>query len=238
MDQQQWLAELKQELRKRRLPKRYVTRLLQELSDHVTDDRENRIGEDHSWSADRIGSPAAIAESAAQEFRSRRFAVRHPLWTFGALPPFLFVLFVVGVYLGSSTLLEFLLSFAPIEQYEMSAWAPVVAQGYLIGCLLLASVMTVACFAWLAQRYALKRRWPMTAAVIIALLCGSFWTEGTRKTQEQMGRVTIGLPGSFWPSDITFPRVIQFAVPLAAAAWLTSRRTSSTTPSVDLRIAT
>lgn len=241
MDSQRWLDELRMELQKRRLPRRYVMRLLRELSDHVTDEWENPMSKDDQRNLDpleRVGSPRDVAESAEQEFRSRKFAARHPVWTFGVFPPLLFLVLAIGIYLGSATLLVSLFDLTPLEKYENSAWVPVLVQGYLIGCVVLASVVAAITFAMVAKRHALKRRWPMTAAIGIALLCGCLWTDVTRKTPEQMGRVTIGISGSLRPSEITFPQVFQFAVPLAVAAWMTRRRSSTTGPSMNLRMAT
>ena len=46
MDPQQWLNELLTELQARRLPRRYVTRLMRELSDHVMDGWEKTMNTD------------------------------------------------------------------------------------------------------------------------------------------------------------------------------------------------
>lgn len=237
MDPQQWLNELESELQTRRLPRRYVRRLLRELSDHVMDDRENFMGKDDQQNPaphERLGSLRDVAQSAEQQYYSRKFAARHPVWTFGVFPPVLFLAVAIAIYMGSALLVETLLDLSSLAKYENSAWAPVFAQGYLIGCIVLASVVVTVTFAKVAKRSALKRRWPMTAAIVIALLCGGLWTEVTPKTPEQMGRITIGLSGSLRPWHVTFPQVIQFGVPLAVAAWMTRRRTTPTDPSMDL----
>jgi hypothetical protein len=241
MDPQRWLNELQLELQKRRLPRRYVMRLLRELSDHVTDEWENSMGKDDQQipeTLERLGSLREVAESAEQQYRSRKFAARHPVWTFGVCPPLLLLVVVIGIYMGSALLVESLLDLTPLAKYQSSKWVPVVAQGYIMGCIVLASVVVAVAFAMLAKRSALTRRWPMTAAIVIALLCGGVWTDVTPKTPEQMGRITIGLSGYLRPSTVTFPQVIQFGVPLAVAAWITRRRSSPTDPSMDLHAAT
>lgn len=238
MDPQQWLNELRTELQSRRLPRRYVTRLMRELSDHVTDGWENPMNKDvqvRPGPVERLGSPRDVAESAEQGFRLRRFAVRHPVWTFGVFPPFLVVVLALAFFIGPGALLAELIDADPLEQFESSPWEPVLARGYIVGCIVLASALVVIAFSGLAKRCALARRWPMTAAIVTAILCGCLWTSATAKTPEKMGVVMVGLSASLWPSGITFPQVLQFAAPLVVAAWVTRRRHTTTGPSMELR---
>ncbi len=46
MNPQQWLDEVRKELQTRRLPRRSVTRLMRELSDHLTDGWEQTMNTD------------------------------------------------------------------------------------------------------------------------------------------------------------------------------------------------
>lgn len=230
MDPQHWLEELRTELQTRRLPRRYVTRLLRELSDHVTDGRENPMSKDAPQvpgPLERLGSPQLVAESAARELRARSFAARHPVWTFGVLPPLLAILVAAALLLGPGAILATLLDAPPLDEYETSPWAHIVAQGYVVGCIVAASLLVVLAFIGLAKRCALARRWPMTAALVTALVCGGLWTGATPKTAETMGTVMVGLPRSLGPAGIAFPQLLQFAAPLALAAWLTRRRANA-----------
>jgi len=240
MDPQRWLDELRTELQVRRLPRRYVTRLMRELSDHVTDEWEKPMSKDahvQPGPLERLGSPRNVAESAERELRSRTFAARHPVWTFGVFPPLLFLVLALAFFVGPGVLLDELLDLTPLEEYESSPWVPALARSYIVGCIVLAAVLVVVAFSGLARRCALTRRWPMTAAVVTALVCGCLWTSATAKTPENMGTVIVGISGSLRPTGITFPQVIQFVVPLAVAAWITRRRPSAAGPSMELRSA-
>lgn len=241
MDPQQWLNELRTELQKRRLPRRYVMRLMRELSDHVTDEWEKPMNKDDQRNADpleRLGMPQGVAETAEQEYCAPKFAARHPLWTFGVFPPLLFLVLAIGLYMVFAPLFESLTDLVPLATRENSAWAPVLAQGFLVGCIVLASLAVTITFAMVARMSALKRQWPMTAAIVTGILCGCLWTDVTQKTPEQMGRVTIGISGSLRPSKLTFPQLFQFAVPLAVAAWMTRGRSSTDDPAMKLRSVT
>ena len=238
MDPQQWLSELRTELQTRRLPRRYVARLMRELSDHVMDGWENPMSKDARLSPgplERLGSPQLVAESAEREFRSRSFAARHPVWTFGVFPPLLVLVLAMAFFVGPGVLLDELFRLPPWEEYETSPWVPVLARSYIVGCIVLASVLVVLAFSGVAKRCAVARRWPMTAAIVTALLCGCLWTGATAKTPEQMGTVMVGLSGSLWPTKITIPQVIQFVIPLAVGAWITRQRTLVAGPSAELR---
>jgi hypothetical protein len=240
MDPQRWLAELRTELQTRRLPKRYVTRLMRELSDHVTDEWEKAMSKDAQMTPgplERLGKPRVVAEAAEQALRSRSFPARHPLWTFGVFPPLLFVVLAAVMFVGSALIVDGVVDLTPLEKYESSPWAPVLARSYLVGCLVLAAVLVVVAFSGLAKRCGVTRRWPMTAALLIALACGCLWTGATQKTPEKMGTIMIGVPGSLRPTGITFPQLIQFAAPLAAAAWATRRQSQATGPARELRSA-
>src|SRR6188768_1690570 len=103
MDPQRWLDEVRKELQTRRLPRRYVTRLMRELSDHVMDGWERTMNKDVRVFAgphDHLGSPGQVADSAEKEFRSRRFAARFPLLTFGLLPVLAFPFVAAAVFMG------------------------------------------------------------------------------------------------------------------------------------------
>ena len=66
MDPQRWLDEVRNELQTRRLPRRYVTRLMRELSDHVMDGWEKTMNKDVRVFAgphDQLGSPSDVAGS-------------------------------------------------------------------------------------------------------------------------------------------------------------------------------
>jgi len=90
-----WLEAVERELISRRLPRQEVARLVAELSDHLADEMDSRSSGGPSAVRDtasidspvdlteeqmsmqksitvRLGSPADIAETAAQEFRRRR----------------------------------------------------------------------------------------------------------------------------------------------------------------------
>ena len=82
-------ASARAELARRKLPPLYVERFVSELSDHLTDWREDRMSTDAKdlhGVFERLGSPGQVAASAAQEYRRARFSRRHPVLMFVVLP--------------------------------------------------------------------------------------------------------------------------------------------------------
>jgi hypothetical protein len=89
VDAKRWLDELRTELARRKLPRPYVERLVEELSDHYLDCMEDRMSTDANdlhGVFQRLGSPGQVAAQAAEEFRCARFSRRHPVLMFVLLP--------------------------------------------------------------------------------------------------------------------------------------------------------
>ncbi|HEX5444682.1 MAG TPA: hypothetical protein VFW87_12660 [Pirellulales bacterium] len=82
MASQQWPDRLRQELRRQGLPSDYISRLVEELSDHAADISMEKLSMDAEQNAaTRLGSPEQLASFAKSEFQHRTFAGRHPVLT-------------------------------------------------------------------------------------------------------------------------------------------------------------
>ena len=100
MSNQPWRDRLKQSLYRQGLSREYISRLVEELSDHATD----LFMEDERMDAlkeidDRLGSPERIALVAMNEFRRRTFFGRHPALTFIAGPMIAMIGLCIATYL-------------------------------------------------------------------------------------------------------------------------------------------
>ena len=150
MDPQQWLDEVRNELQTRRLPRRYVTRLLRELSDHVTDGWEKTMNKDVRVFAgphDQLGSPGQIADTAEKEFQSRRFAARHPWLTFGLLPVLVFPFLAAAVFVGPGWLIAQAIELSGFDErlteVKYLDWVPLAAKSYAAAAIILAAGLIV-----------------------------------------------------------------------------------------------
>jgi hypothetical protein len=232
MDPQRWLDEVKKELQTRRLPRRYVTRLLRELSDHVTDGWENTMNKDVRVFAgpnDHLGSPRLIADTAEKEFQSRRFAARFRLLTFGLLPVLAFPFVAVATFAGPGWVIVTVLDslgyaepFAVADETSLSTWLPGITKSYAAGSIILAAALVIWAMSRLARRAGVTTRWPIASAVLVAVLAGCIWSDATPKTRDRPGMVMVGVgyPLRAW----TLFQTIQLAAPLALGLWLTRQR--------------
>jgi hypothetical protein len=188
MDSYNFREQFEAELRRRRIPNRYIQRSLAELDDHIADLQEERNIDmntarkpdtvaDRSYAAnvinlqERLGDPTQLAAFAAQQYHNRSFLGRHPILTFITLP-----LPLIAV---CSTLVVF--SFFP-GGYLLDRFCPNLDNDYplALGILLAVSfwsfivipplsVFLLVCR--IGRRNALSWRWSVIACTLVALYC-------------------------------------------------------------------
>jgi hypothetical protein len=233
MDPQRWLDEVRQELQTRRLPRRYVTRLMRELSDHVMDGWERTMSKDARVvlnPLERMGSARDVAASAEDEYRGRKFAARHPVLIFGVCPLLLLPILILAMFGGSLVILEQLIPQSFQEQYAYSPRIPALVPYVMSVVIVVNAVLVSVAFAGLAARCSLRRRWPFVSALIVAAFCVCLSGMGKAKAPDHMGQVLICL-GSPLHSHSPFLNLLQFMAPIVAAAVLVRREAA--TPSID-----
>ena len=222
-----WLNELHQQLAKKRLPPAYVARLVDELSDHVTDLLEDQMSTDALQSRnvfERLGAPQDIAQQAGKEFRRRSFLGRHPILTF-VLLPIVALLASLAVELASFVAVGSVLkSLGPeLSSERFSPWA---VGGMRLLCTLavvLPALLMAALFAWLAARTGVNRKWPVITAVILGLLAGASQLDMQLAPGEGQSKLMLGM-GLSTAFAATFFQLSKFAVPLGIGLWVFSRR--------------
>ena len=82
---QPWREDLIRELARRKIPRAWQARLLEELDDHLSDLKEEMMSTtaEHIPSPEeRLGKPHELAESAATEYRRLGFFARRPVLTY------------------------------------------------------------------------------------------------------------------------------------------------------------
>lgn len=225
MDARQWLNELQTELFQRRLPRRYVKRLIRELSDHVLDDQERPMSTDAPMlpgAIERLGSPRTIAISAEQEFQRRRFAARHPILMFCVCPVLLLPVIAVACFFVPAWLIGSVLEgFGLDQKVNDSPWFIPTIHAYMTSTLLLASVLVVLAFSGLARRCAVRPRWIVASGLLVAILCGCTWSQVTPRTANRQGTLILGL--TFPVHQWSIRPLLQFAAPMAMTVWMLKR---------------
>jgi nitrate reductase NapE component len=226
MDSQRWRERLIEQLRQQRLPPSYIGRLVEELTDHAVDLREENASMDAQEALGCLGTTSDLAATAGREFRRRTFGGRHPWITFVfgpvAVVPVLFVSLIAGPC-GVMWLIDIIAEQiwgtwpeAPLtaSEVEIEKWCMECFDAYV-------RFAPFAIAALLYCRWARRsesRRWGFVACAIVAAVAGFTVTKIIPSAGENPGMSIIGL--NFSP---TLRQLVQAIVPLAIAAWLLRR---------------
>jgi hypothetical protein len=223
MANQHWRSRLVTALRRQGLPRAYVDRLVEELSDHTTD----LFLEDQSMDAQqeveaRLGSPEQLAAVAKAEFQKRTFAGRHPAVTFLAGP----IIAVTGTFAASIMLLfavTWLIDLATGGSLTANDEANLPPSTFETGLMqFFNGVVRFAPFALSAWFFArLGRRsgravWSIIACGIVAVIAILFWSVMTQRPGDK-GMWMMGIGWRGW--KIGIDQILQAAVPLAFGVW-------------------
>jgi hypothetical protein len=162
-----WLDELRQQLFELGLPRWYIERLAEEMSDHITDILEEGTSMEAKNAkriAERLGGAGALAQAAATEYRKSFFCRNHPLLTFLVLPvPVLLIL------LGMSLLLSFGIGCVfRLDPFSSPSRVRVIAFGMLWIPFALSAIV----FCRLALSSGQPWRWAMLSCSLLAVLGG------------------------------------------------------------------
>lgn len=185
MELERWLEELRQELGRQRMPRRYIKRLVGELSDHFTDFMEDSMNKDVQESMcviDRLGQPDQLAENAAKQYRRTRFSARHPWLAFAALPPLLLPLLWAGFALGAWGLAWVLDELGvPDPPFPLLGKLVIAVGFYAVFEVPIALCAIAVCRA--ARKSELGWQWPVLACFILSIVsiqvCPIVWTSET-----------------------------------------------------------
>jgi hypothetical protein len=226
MDSQRWRECLIEQLRQQRLPPSYIGRLVEELTDHAADLREENASMDPQETLGSLGTTRDLAVTAGREFRRRTFSSRHPWITFVfgpvAVVPVLFVSLIAGtcgvMWLIAIIAEEFWGTWpeAPLTATELKIdkWSMWCFDAYVRFAPF--AVATLLYCRW--ARRTESQQWGFVASAIVAAAAGFTVTKMIPSAGENPGMSIIGL--NFNP---TLRQLVQAIVPLAIAAWLLRR---------------
>jgi hypothetical protein len=235
MANQRWRDRLLKELHRQGLPSSYVSRLVEELTDHATDlFTENPSMDAEQYVADRLGTPERLAAVAKVEFGRRTFAGRHPILTFLVGP----IVTVPGTFIGTFLTVEIVwIAFAFLVDKAMggrlsaafardnlddfnSTWTAFLFCHSSI-MRFVPFILSTWVFAWLGRRSGL-RWWSMVACGMVAVIAVFFESKVTPPTAQSEALWMFGFD---W--RIGFNQILQAAVPLALGVWMLRRSSAS-----------
>jgi hypothetical protein len=238
----QWRDRFRNELLRQRLPRDYISRLLEELSDHAADlskeissmDVEKRSPPTETQRVDdRLGNPEHLASLARSEYQRRTFAGRHPLITFIAGPVFAVVgtflavcLVACGIVWGIDLAAGGVLSANDKLDLPPTPFEMTIVQGFSLVIRFFPFVVSAWLFARLGRRTGL-RAWSVAACGVIALVAVCFVSVCTPATAQAKAMWMIGFGLKFG-----LDQIVQAAVPFALGAWLIWRHRAHDVPTM------
>jgi hypothetical protein len=219
MSVQRWLDEVRTECGRRYLPPAYVERLVDELSDHLTELMEDSMSmEAFEHPPTLLGSASEIVVAASSEYRRRRFSGRHPWFAFVVAP----ILALPILWAASLWLLVFVANAAgfdsdnPTATVEISNWANEMLPFAVAATLVLPVVAATIAFCRLAIKTAISRRWILACCLVLAILGGAANSSVSLPTPGTKGSVAFGFGVSVPPSP---QQLAQFMLPLLIGCW-------------------
>ena len=223
---------LLRELRRQRLPARSVTRLVEELADHMDElYRNSKEAKEMSTVEElenRIGNPEMLARMAGAQHRQSYFVGRHPFWCCVVAPiPLTIVCWALFMLTAVGMADVLALAFGDRFQLDgrsISDWPALVvtlATGFPYFMRFVPPILATLFVSWQIRRAGLSLRWPLVSWLLIAAVAGGMVIHMRLPQTPGTGTLQLGLGLPFGVRGI-----IQAPVPLAAGllTWAWTRR--------------
>ena len=217
------LSEVSRRLARSNLPRAYIRRFMDELTDHYHDFMEDNMSAnlDAEDVVSRLGRADELAEAAVVSYKRQTFFGRHPaakFWVFAVSPVVAmfatFVLVCLGVIVFGELCERFGVRLADRAYLGGANPATVNWTLSVLTIVIPAALLTVA-YYFLARRLGISRRWMATSCGVLAFLAmlpiqNVLFSDIPGKSAWQIGF-------SFPPS---LPQFVQLIVPLTVGIWL------------------
>jgi hypothetical protein len=136
-----------------------------------------------------MGAPGDIADSAAKEYRSVRFAGRHPILAFVALPIVVLPLLWVGAIMAF-VLIAKLAGFGEGGELTIDnfpAWLSRSLAVLIFGMVLVPIGLAAWFFCRLARKAQIGRKWPLIACLLLGVIGGMAFFDAALPGTNQKG---------------------------------------------------
>ncbi len=201
MEREIWLRTLRTELHRRRLPFRYIDRLIDEMRDHADDlIKEDTMSEGTLSTnlSDRIGRPERLADAAKHE-HAKNWMGRHPVMMFLFAPiPLTLAAWCAYLAIGGLLFFKILPSLGPAFQLEgttADTWAPSAVWLTLLfhmGLRFLPPAIVAAAVCRWALRSGRGWRWALAACGCVAIIASLFTSALNLPMQPGAGEFSVG----------------------------------------------
>jgi hypothetical protein len=224
MGKRLWFEDLHRRLIRHDLPRSYVQRFMEEVTDHLEDLKEKTMGSEAEAYA-RLGQSEQVAEAAVAAYRRRSFLGRHPvaaLLVFAVSP-----VISLGV-LTSLTFVGLMALAVTAERLGLIDCNGIMrlgatARATLTYALTLAAIMVPSMilsflYCGLARRTVVGRKWMVLPSGVLAVTAAAVYCQVTLSDMPGDGSIFIGLGAR------GMMQAVQFFVPPACGWWFIRRQ--------------
>jgi hypothetical protein len=208
-----WLEELREQLSHQGLPRSYIERLVEEMSDHFNDIMEEKMSKEATnvcSPADRLGLPTDIAQVAATEYRKWFFWRKHPILTFIVMPiPLLVILWVFFQIVGEGIGFVFQKQMREAIGNDPTPILRLALRIVALGILAAPFLISAMILCRLASLSGQNCRWSMLSCGILSVFACF---------------VGFGRPSPFLGGPFSLPQFLMIVMPLATGSWFSWQR--------------
>jgi hypothetical protein len=230
-----WLDDVRARLARHALPRSYIQRFTEELSDHLEDLMEETMST-VSDVYSRLGEPEQVAHAAATAYRRRSFLGRHPAAAFlvFAVSPIAAMialeaaalLFIIATskLIGENSLFHLSRKLGAFEQMTIP---------YILTFL---TVVAPSCFlailyCKLASRLGIKKGWMFASCAVVSFMAMCIFWSVSFSNMPGQNLLICGLGFTLGGDWILLLRSLcQFIIPLAVGWWYIRRRANPSRP--------
>ncbi len=226
MHNQLWFERLRRQLVARRLPRAYIDRIVEEMTDHFHDLTEESMKTEEE-AVFQLGNPDQVAKVAAKEYRRRTFLGRHPViafLTFAISPIFSFFFLAIAAMYAVGCGFELVAPVLGIHDDFLVHGSPAAmtlwCYGMPIAFIMLPSVVLMLLYGRVAKRTESARRWIIVSCGILAYAASTPLFMIGFGIPRHGDALTVGLA---WRPVVPI-QFVQLVIPLALGSWLLWRQ--------------
>jgi hypothetical protein len=225
MDNRLWFDNLRKQLIRYDLPRSYIQRFMEEVTDHLEDLKEETMGSETDAYA-RLGESERVAGAAVVAYRQRSFFGRHPALTllvFAIAPVVLLsVLMVVGLFALVQTAVW--LGLIGDDGLHIGTTSKAMLPYALsLAVVIIPSMILSILYCGLARRTVVGRIWKIVPFGVLAFVGAACYCQVTF-TGTGHGSILLG----FGLGACSVMQIVQFFVPLVFGCcvirWQRNRR--------------
>jgi hypothetical protein len=219
MGNQPWLDDLRRQLIRRNLPRRYVQRVLEEAADHLEDLMEETMEKTEFNANARMGETQIVAAAALAAYRRRGFFGRHPVVAFlaFAVSPLLAFLILMQIGLLALSVICWSLGLVDNDGLHLGAVKAVINYVVPLAVIAVPSMLLAFFYCSLARRTVVGKKWMLVACGALVVISSATFCQLEFYGASDHGQLTLFFGVRYGI------QIVQFFIAAAFSWWLIRR---------------